>query len=177
VAGVTSPSSEHTVGGVSCWALCPCLPAWRCSGALGGPSVVAVSSGGAPTGDARQAAMRARGPSGAWVGVIWPLVFVFFKGEGGGDLLRGTGSGSGVLFMAKVTFFPLPFTPLRVTFPGGLAKNCWPVRSTRKYILCEFLLSWTVTHPFCGTVGTKRPTLPYGFFPPHKVLAYHLFFA
>ena len=94
----------------------------------------------------------------------WPLVFVFFLGEGGGDFLHGTDIGSGVFFMAKATFFPLLFTPLRVTSPGGLAESSWPVRSTRKYIPCEFFLFCTGTHPFSGKEGTKRPTLPYGFF-------------
>jgi hypothetical protein len=54
-----------------------------------------------------------QGIEGAGSGdVRWPLVFVFFMEDGGGDLLRGTGSGSGVFFMAKVTFFSLAIYPV-----------------------------------------------------------------
>ena len=176
-----SPTPEHPVGWDKNWAACPFFLAWRCCSALGGPSsgcCVAGSTGGAgeAKGKRDKAAARVVGVAGAWTGVLnWPLVFVFFLGEGGGDFLHGTDIGSGVFFMAKVTFFPLPFTPLRVTSPGGLAESSWPVRSTRKYIPCEFFLFCTGTHPFSGKEGTKRPTLPYGFFLPHKVLVRHPF--
>jgi hypothetical protein len=163
-AGVTSPSPEHAAGGVEPLpvSLPVNAPAWRCWWTPGGPSVDAGSTG---DGKARgEAAARARGAWVAGADFRWPLVFVFFRRDGGGDLLCGNASGSGVFFRAKVTFFPLPLTPFWVTLPGRLEELSWPVRSTRKYIPCEFFFFCTVTHPLFGKEGTKRPTLPYGFF-------------
>ena len=80
-----------------------------------------------------------------------------------------------VFVMAKVTFFTLPFTPFRVTFPGGSAENSWPVRSTRKYIPCECFLFWTLPTHFLAMRAQNAPHFHMVFSLPHKVMAYHPF--
>ena len=92
------------------WASIPWAPAWRCT-ALRGPLFVAGSTGGAAV-DAAGKAARVDGVLGVRVVKAGcHLVLAFIKREEDGDFFIGTGSGSGVFFMAKVTLFYLSIYP------------------------------------------------------------------
>ena len=109
----------------------------------------------------------------------WPLVIVFeMEGLGGGDKMCGWHRGSRESSGAKVTCFTLPIFLLSlVAPPGGMEISCWPFRSTRKYIPCEFFLFARVPTHFLARRAQNARHFHMAFFLPHKVLVRHPFFA